>query len=135
MVVTFAKLVIGASFWSVILSLFLVAFPVEIWAECPEGTRNNYRGECVPVKTKAPKEDSGQVESAEWIEPSTESGIVETAGNVETTGIAETTTSPSPPRKNRQTETSGPEMGALAEMILATNSELAWPRTPMKTAR
>ena len=47
----------------------------------------------------------------------------------------ETTTSPSPPRKNRHTETSGPEMAALAEMTLETNSELAWPSTPMNTAR
>ena len=32
-----------------LLGIFLLAFTAGSWAACPEGTKGNYKGECVPV--------------------------------------------------------------------------------------
>ena len=38
-----------------LLGIFLLTFTVVSWAACPEGTKGNYKGECVPTEIKREK--------------------------------------------------------------------------------
>jgi tol-pal system protein YbgF len=68
--------------------LIFVAFSPAGGGQCPEGTRNNYKGECVSVTS--PKKDTQiQQEGAQkWSEPATDSGVIE--GSVPKDEVEET---------------------------------------------
>ena len=38
-----------------LLGIFLLAFTAISWAACPEGTKNNYKGECLPIAGESVK--------------------------------------------------------------------------------
>jgi tol-pal system protein YbgF len=57
--------------------LIFVAFSPAGGAQCPEGTRNNYKGECVSFTPKQEDAQTEQEEVQKWSEPDTESGAVE----------------------------------------------------------
>ena len=72
--------------------LIFVAFSPAGGGQCPEGTRNNYKGECVPVAS--PKKDTQiqQEDAQKWSESATDSGVIEGAvpeGEVEETTAGE----------------------------------------------
>jgi tol-pal system protein YbgF len=59
--------------------LILMAFSPAggVGVGCPEGTRNNYKGECVPVTPEKEEAQTQQEEVQKWSEPATESDVVE----------------------------------------------------------
>ena len=59
--------------------LIIVATSPAGGAECPEGTRNNYKGECVSISLELEKEgtQTQQEEAQKWSEPTKGSGVVE----------------------------------------------------------
>ena len=57
--------------------LIFVAFSPAGGRECPEGTRNNYKGECVPITPEEEDTQTQQEEAQKWSEPATDSGVVE----------------------------------------------------------
>ena len=81
--------------------LIFVAFSPVSSAQCPEGKRNNYKGECVPVAP--PKEDTQtqQEEAQKWSEPGTDSGVVEKV--VPEDGLEEEAGGSSAPRRRQAT--------------------------------
>jgi tol-pal system protein YbgF len=56
--------------------LIFLAFPPPSVAACPEGTRNNYKGECVDA-TLTNQESQTQSTIQPWLEPATDASVVE----------------------------------------------------------
>ena len=59
--------------------LISVAFSPASSSECPDGTRNNYKGECVPITPEVEDTHRQQEETRKWSEPATDSGVIEGA--------------------------------------------------------
>ena len=72
--------------------LIFVAFSPAGGGQCPEGTRNNYKGECVPVASLKKDTQIQQEDAQKWSESATDSGVIEGAvpeGEVEETTAGE----------------------------------------------
>ena len=69
--------------------LIFVAFSPAGGGQCPEGTRNNYKGECVPVASLIKDTQIQQEDAQKWSEPATDSGVIE--GAVPEDEVEETT--------------------------------------------
>ena len=68
--------------------LIFVAVSPASRGECPEGTRNNYKGECVPLAPLKQDTQIQQEDAQKWSEPVTDSDVIEGAapeGEVEET--------------------------------------------------
>jgi len=59
--------------------LISVAFSPASSSECPDGTRNNYKGECVPITPEVEDTHTQQEETRKWSESATDSGVIEGA--------------------------------------------------------
>ena len=59
--------------------LISVAFSPARTSECPDGTRNNYKGECVPITPEVEDTHTQQEETRKWSESATDSGVIEGA--------------------------------------------------------
>jgi tol-pal system protein YbgF len=59
--------------------LIFVAFSPAGGGQCPEGTRNNYKGECVPAASTKKDTQIQQEEVQKWSEPATNLGVIERA--------------------------------------------------------
>ena len=68
--------------------LIFVAFSPAGGVQCPEGTRNNYKGECVPVASTEKDTQTQQEDAQKWSEPATDSGVIE--GGVPENEVEET---------------------------------------------
>ena len=59
--------------------LISVAFSPASSSECPDGTRNNYKGECVPITLEVEDTHTQQEETRKWSGPATDSSVIEGA--------------------------------------------------------
>jgi hypothetical protein len=57
--------------------LIFIVFSPAGGTECAEGTRNNYKGECVPITSQKEDTQTQQEEAQKWSEPATDSRVVE----------------------------------------------------------
>jgi tol-pal system protein YbgF len=69
--------------------LIFMAFAPAGGGQCPEGTRNNYKGECVPLASLIKDTQIQQEDAQKWSEPATDSGVIE--GAVPEDEVEETT--------------------------------------------